>query len=315
MRLDVRYISDKLLNKLYIRVFAGKKVNINMYDMSGQRQRARRILFYFDDSRFMHLGDHLFFEPVCRLFRNNGYSIAVRPTRAMVPYFEALGYAIDANGDMNTYDLIVSKPDFLLSLRQYLHKLFLVETACADIQQPLINDLLGKLQALFHLPAPVDARPAWPADQDNHFSAVLEDGGKYVLYNNYLNSGAFRVGSEKFVRLEQFMLEFVAAHPNVKVIHSGSAADRERDFRTYPFVDIDLRGKTSPFELFALVARPEVKHYVGFDNYLMHLFMMADKKAYVMSRGRWSPKERFFLENFIDPPFLHPDILSVKQYI
>ncbi|HEX8462170.1 MAG TPA: hypothetical protein VF623_12100, partial [Segetibacter sp.] len=161
----------------------------------------------------------------------------------------------------------------------------------------------------------VSSRPAYKISPKNSFESCLNPQLKYIVYNNYLISGSFRVNDDKFERLEEFLKEFLSQKPHYKIIHTGSKKDKEKDKRVYDFVSEDLRGKTTVTDLFDLCSLQNVEHYIGFDGFLMHLFFLQEKKAYVMSRGRWSKNERFFLENYIDPPFEVDSVNKIKEYI
>lgn len=312
---DLIYIGKKLINYIRLRFTKRHKVAANISLISSSERPLKDILFYFPNSRFMHFGDHLFFEPLCRLFKENGMNVDVAPVKAMEEYFIYCGCSIK-NKDLDKYDLVISKPDFLEDLYN-LSNVLIIDTAYPNINMPLIDDLIIKLSRFGGFKKNVSSRPQYFFPVSSTVEPLLSSTDRYLIYNNYLNSGSFRVDKRKFSKLEDFVRKFKLQNPDIKIIHTGSKKDKDKDKNMlYDFVDIDLRGLTSAYDLFYLCDRPNVLYYVGFDGFIMHLFFILNKKAFVMSRGRWSPKARFFLENFIDPPFrIASPIEAIKEYI
>ena len=54
-------------------------------------------------------------------------------------------------------------------------------------------------------------------------------------------------------------------------------------------VDLDLRGKTNPDELFALINNHKICGTISYDNFIMHATLLAQKKALLYS---FDKKER-----------------------
>ena len=266
---------------------------------------------------FMNLGDHLFFEPLGRLFKENGYNVSFLPIKVMEIYFKQNGFEIADQSQIEHYDLVISRPDFINDVKE-LKNVILIDIAYAGISKPLINGLIDDLSKYFLLSKKTDPKPHYfkpNATEDIDVKLNIDKNQQYIIFNNYIKSGSFRVGKKRFLALEVFLKSFILLHPNLKVIHTGSNRDKEIDDKIYDFVNIDLRGKTSPMELFDLCALPNIQTYIGFDAFLMHLFFLQNKKVYLMDRGRWSKKEVYFVKNYLQPPFFIENINELKQYI
>lgn len=95
---------------------------------------------------------------------------------------------------------------------------------------------------------------------------------------------------------------------NFKIIHIGSLKDKEMDSKKYHFVTLDLRGKTTVTDLFNLVGRENVKAYIGFDGFIMHLFFINFKKTYVKIRGKINKKSKEEILKYVNPPFKNKKI-------
>lgn len=312
----LKYLINKLYNRIYLKLLKRNRVFPNLYHIGTHiSKRVRTIVFYFPGAKFMNFGDHLFFEPVCRLLKTNGYDVSIIPLSEMKYYFEKAGIK---TGDINTidnYDLIISRPDFIKEVKDK-RNVVLIDIAYAGIKEPLINDLCKKFTLYFDLKHNVSAKPTYVVQNIDCFQKFhLQKNKRYVVFNNYLTSGSFRVAGKKYDKLEKFIKDFKQKNPLYLVIHTGSKNDKIKDKKQYGFVDIDLRGKTSIMDLFDLSALPNLDYYIGFDAFVMHLFFLKEKKAYVLSRGRWTEKERNFLENFIDPPYAVEKVELIKEYI
>ncbi len=316
-KLGVTYLLGKLYNAIFFWVYPRKKsiaANIHLINSDAEDRTLESVLFYFPDIKYMHFGDHLFFEPLCRLFKVNGVDVYVAPIPSMVEYFSSHKYKI-ADPDNHGYSYIITKPDFLPTIR-HKKNIISIETAYDGIDKPLVEYLIDKLSSFFKLTATISSKPLYFERKNISNYLKLDENTKYIIFNNYIYSGLYRVPKAKFKRLEIFLLQFIRDNPEYKIIHTGSNKDREKDKANYPFVNIDLRGKTDIYDLFDLCKLPNVCYYIGFDGFVMHLFFLQGKKAYVMSRGRWSAKARHFLENYIDPPFTPTaSIQDLKVYI
>lgn len=309
-----------IFNKIYILFlsyrYKSKKIENNIYLFNPEYTgKNKKVLFYFPDASLMHVGDNLFFEPICRLFQSNGFDVSIFPSNPVREYFSKLGYNfIGEQIHLEQFDTVISSSRFIQSLSKLKQKVVLLETECPDINKALINDLQEKISNLFDFTTQVDPKPALPFvpfDSDT----FLNSSDQYILFSNYLVSGSFRVFKSKHDKLRTFAENYKLQNPNIKIIHVGSPKDKSNDSNVYPFIDIDLRGKTSILEIFSLVKSPEIIGYIGFDNFLMHVFFILDKNVTIMSRGRWSKKSRYFLHNFIDPPFDISAYKAVKKYI
>ncbi|MGL4998191.1 MAG: hypothetical protein ACRC5T_04420, partial [Cetobacterium sp.] len=83
----------KIKDKLDLKKLA-KNIYGNVYLYKFENKVPRKILLYFPYKEYMHLGDHLFFEPLARVLKKNGYEVEISPTKYMENYFLKLGYKI-----------------------------------------------------------------------------------------------------------------------------------------------------------------------------------------------------------------------------
>lgn len=266
--------------------------------------KGKRFVFYFDNPDYMHPGDHLFFEPLMRWLKQMQFNVCVLPTASMRSYFDQNGYMTDVH--LQKSDVIITRPEMLFEVQKFSKAIILIHTACSSINQPLINYLVDVFAVLFQIESkkiPVDCRPSKQCrHKDQNAKLHLLQDEKYVLFSNYIASGKFRIGKKKKFMLIEFAKKFKTLH-NCKFIHVGSNSDRLNDQTIYDFIDLDLRGETSIDDLFYLASLPHVLSAVTFDNFIMHLMAINEKKSFVLFRGRWTRQAHNYHINYINPPF------------
>lgn len=312
MKFNFGYIVKKIINKIQMIYLKKYFVYDNVYLKNINDTEIKKILFYFPDYEMMHLGDHLFFEPLIRILKTVGYDVAVAPAPIMKFYFEELGYKID--DIKNNYDLVISRMEFLPKLKECGKPLLLIDTASAKIMQPICYDLIQKVFAILKISLQnVDDKPQVLKNLEQKNFNVDKDK-KYIVFNNYIDSGAFRIGKKHHEIIVNFVKN-LKKQTGFSVVHVGSQKDKINDKHSYDVIDIDLRGKTSVRDLFDLVQLENIVYCVSYDAFIMHLFAMADKKTFVLFRGRFLKKYANMMMRYLNPPFRTDKQSKLIEYI
>ena len=133
----------------------------------------------------MHLGDHLFFEPLARALKQNGYEVAVQPVPIMQFYFDRLDYTRGSIED--GFDLIITRVEFMPALANYKGPTLFVDITNANIRYPLCYDITYKVLTILGIKNFVfDDKPAMVSDiPDADFGINLND--KYILFKIIAN--------------------------------------------------------------------------------------------------------------------------------
>jgi len=315
MKINLIYNLKKIFNKL--EVFQLRKFSIepNMFLLNVNNKKINTILFYFPSYEMMHFGDHLFFEPLARHLKLQGYKVYIMPINAMELYFQDLGYEIWSYADFKNTDLIITRVEFIKILKQIKSQTLFIDTASPKVNSPLCNDMIEKVSKFLNLqrvdydPIPLYLNVA----NDGDFPFLKKDDN-YIIFNNYIDSGSIRSGSTH----QNSIIDFVRNlkdRTGFKVVHTGSNNDKNCDSRVYDFVDIDIRGKTSIKDLFTLCSLNNVIYNVSFDGFQMHLFFIQNKKSFVLFRGRLIKKNEEYIKKYVNPPFLHDNPRSLIEYI
>ena len=314
MRINFLYNLKKVLNKVEIFLLWRYKIESNFFLLNKKNKKIKSILLYFPDYEMMHYGDHLFFEPLARILRLHGYQLYIAPIKAMEFYFKNFGYQIAKEDTMQDVDLIITKVEFIKTFNKNKNQTILIDTAFSKIQLPLCNDIIEKV---FHFLGNeieiYDPIPSYFCDKNLALSFLNKDD-KYIIFNNYIDSGSIRSGASH----QSVIIDFVKNLKNetgFKVIHTGSLNDKNLDLREYDFVDIDIRGTTSIKDLFTLCSLNNILFNVSFDGFQMHLFLIQKKKSFVLFRGRIFKKNEDFIKKYVNPPFFCKNSKTIIEYI
>lgn len=298
-----------LLIQLQLRQF---KRAPGLYDPNPGRP-VRTVGFDLCGPSYAHLGDQLFYQPLIRYLESCGLQVGVAPTKPMREYFAAQGHRLIEPEQLADCDLVIAPVWALLDQpeeRRFTHCLY-VDATDPAIDIPLCGYLVREVGARLGLPPSLmDDTPAAWADAPS--TLALEPGVSYALFNNYVDSGRFRINRRSHTLLRGMLAELKAQ--GVRIIHAGSADDKRKDTADYTEVDLDLRGKTSIADAFRLAAHPQVEHVVAFDTFIMHLGLINKKLCYVHVR-RSSAKRAAYLRRCVIPPFDAPAVRSAIQFL
>jgi len=320
MELKFSYIIKKIKNKIEIKQLRKYVFEDNLYlqNIPENKQYIKKILLYFPDYQMMHLGDHLFFEPLANNLKEAGYELYIEPAKVMEFYFLELGYKL-SKLEENTYDLVISRIEFYPILKNSSLPILYIEIANIKIQQPLCVDIIVKTNKVLEIEKKTIKDTPKLLNASSRISdellVIKNSNDNYIVFNNYIDSGSFRVFSKHFQKIKNFT-EVLKRETGYKVIHTGSKNDKDKDKEIYDFVDIDLRGKTSIKDLFELVQFNNILINVSFDAFQMHLFMIKNKKSYILFRGRFTQKASNLFINYFNPPFnYNGDKKCIVEYI
>lgn len=295
--LTLKRFIRKTISKISL---SSKKSAAGIYLVRKPRQ-MKRVLFYFNDPQRFHLGDHFFIEPLVRLFRDNAVETAMIPLPQMQFYFQEMGINTPATFDPSLYDLIISRIEFYDLFKDLQTGLLILDTTDSSIDGPICNYFLDRVSVLLNIDnTHTSAKPYAPN------SSFLPDGldpdENYLILNNYLVSSRFLV-TRRHQELLCNAARTLATKHGLRVIHTGTKSEKETDPLHYDFVDVDLRGKLSVKELFALTACENVRMNVSFDAFGMHLFLLYNKPSAILFRGRFLKRNRDYVLNCLNPPF------------
>ncbi len=259
--------------------------NINRSDIA----KLKKVLFYFNNAEFMHIGDHIFFKTIKTLMLN-GYEVDVSTIPSMRNIFEKIGIKVKANPNLKDYDLIISRVELLDE--HLIGKPLVLVNLTKNLTMPIADDLLMNFSLLFELKSIVNVDYNFEIFNDKSVIKRfnLNENDSYILLSPFCDSSFFLVTNEKINRIISVVRK-EAKIKNAKILLIGSQIDRLKvKFSSDEF--IDLRGKTTIEDILNLSNCPNVKSFIGFDNFIMHVFSIIKKPSFVVYRGRIGKKRR-----------------------
>lgn len=300
----LKIIFEKLKNKFLI-FFYCQKIDECLYGRKIiKNKQIKKVLFYFPFRKYMHLGDHLFFEPVMKKLVKLGYDVYVFPSKNMEFYFRKLNYKlITPKININSFDLVITRSEFYKFISK-LENVLLYDYINLNLKEKICKDIIDKIFKYLNIIELINENDTIPSkikiEEKKDFK--LNEKEKYVLFNNYLDSGKglniFENYNKKF---EEKIL--ILKKQGYKIIHLGTEKERIKDKNRYRYIDIDLRGKTTVEDLFYLASLKNIKINIGFDAFIMHLFFINNKKNYIILRNKLISFRKKITKNYLNPPF------------
>ena len=280
------YIIYKILNNLLF------KLHLNRHSNRGD------VLIDIKD-RTTHLGDRLFLlDLVNSLSKSSRKPIFRKSDCLSVALFDALDLPVGSL-ECGVTQYISLKPMYLgLFFQQFIKCYSFVETSyySGPLSKEIAKDYCDRLGVQY---------------QEYTVDLTHSHGEKYVLFNNYIDSGWFRKFMCNETRIYEKCMHFKNA--GFKIIHIGSASDKASDPRVYAFVDEDWRGKTSISDVIRMFKERRVHAVVTYDNFFLHLANIFSVPVYVLFRGRFSKSARRFHFQAVNVALVRPT--SYLEYL
>lgn len=297
-------VPEKIYYKLFIR-FNG--INKCFYKRE-KIEKSKRIILYLDYPKFIHLGDTLWCEPVAGLLNAN-FNLAICCNSPMGFYFRRLGYKVIDKSLIDQDDVLFARTELAYHLRD--KDVFWFNFNYINVSQPIINLVLNNIADYLALKIN-DAKPRTLNFSPVEIKSVALKFGinplyKYAVFNNYIDShklGMNRTMIWKSNNALRLFAERYKRDSGVKLIHTGTKKEKNRDSINHGVADLDLRGETSIEESFVLASMDNLVAYIGFDAFWLHLFNIYNKSSYVVLRPGFSGKWKNQVKNYVAIPYI-----------
>ncbi len=272
------YILYKIFNNIFFRLMT-KKIGPVVYGNMGCKNfsiKSNCNIFFDTYHKTTHLGDRVFIIPILFNLQKNMIQISTNDN-ILIDLYEAI-YKLKFDNNFDYYDFnIVLRPSFLKKFNRNIRQIYLdfTDTSTEYLISEQVNIILNKSLGLNqHL--------------KNHSVSLnqsKDENSKIVFFSNYIDSGSFR---KLFIDQKKLYDKcYELKRIGYKIYHIGTESDRCNDSKNYDFVDVDLRGKTSIIEIIELFKNYEDLIVVSYDNFLMHLGLIYNKKTFILFRGRF----------------------------
>jgi hypothetical protein len=261
-------------------------------------------IFNFDFThQTTHLGDRLFFFPLIKSLHDKNIPYRITDNGLTEKLFYAIYGVCLLSSTGKNYINVVPKPSLLCFFKKY-DNLILCDFTDLKVNNKVSLELISSFSLLFNIN--LDSNYSFDFNAKiplrNEF---LTDGDSYIIFNNYINSGFFRIF---FLDMNLIIDKCILfKNSGFKIIHVGSLHDKRNDSNIYTFVDMDLRGLLSPDELISLLSNPNVFGIVTLDNFIMHIGHIFNKNTWVLFRGRFFKSHYLHHLNYINNNFSSVD--------
>ena len=293
--IDFYYIYQKIINIFF------KKLSISTYSWkvypgfwTSKRSVSSAsdcIVFDFSNDRMVHIGDQLFFL-YSILSLSKIKNVYILNKGFVAPFWSELGLLIGEERINFPFDLITpayavsESSNFQLLNSNNCKAAFFYDFNDGTIQKPLGLHICSFFNDIYDLKYNYTIK-----DGEINLPSISHLGinGKYIIFNETINSGFFRkllLDTDVFA---SYLSKF--RRQGFKIILIGS----DKDFvskKNENFIDFDLRGRVSLIEIFALFNSSQCIYYLGFDNAFMHISCYSKKKSIILFRGRFTKSAR-----------------------
>lgn len=230
-----------------------------------ERCQARRILFLIDDSL---VGVYNYFNlSYCSKVSDiiDGVDESDLLVTSVKSYVSPLDSIITSFSNIIIYDLT----DDTISQPLYKH-----------IYSVLIGENEAHEGSGKNIDCPERVKTQITSHNENNDFYILND---FLYSRRFLRPFLYKALMRQLEKIKQ---------QGYEIVYVGSKRDAAETSHLLSYVDTDLRGKLKIEELFELIRSDACHGYVGYDNAIMHLFLIFEKKVYVKFRGRFLKKNR-----------------------
>jgi hypothetical protein len=286
----IKYLIYKTINNIYLKIFTYSEGNGLKYE--NRNINLKESVFFDLTHNTSHLGDRLFcFEIIYELYQK-GFKISIShlDNLTLILAREILNLNLEQVYNPSESDVIVYPAPSFLHLRKKYRNSLLLDFNDIKCDTLISKQIVVSFFAFFNLKNTESDFSCYLKLYPKNFQ-FLKSNFHYYLFSNYIGSGQFR---KLFINENKLIDKAIALKKQgFKIIHVGSIEDKKNDNKSYFFIDNDLRGMISITELINLVQSEKVLGAVCYDNFLMHLIGIYNKKSFVLFRGR------FFRKNHI----------------
>lgn len=291
------YLIYKIINNLFC-LFWNKNKSIPL--LKFRYFSFDETIFNFDFTHHTtHLGDRLFFFPLIKSLHDKNIPYHITDNGLTEKLFYSIYGVCLVSSTGKNYINIIPKPSLLYFLTKY-DNLILCDFTDLKINNKVSLELISSFSSLFNINLDFNYSYDFNAKISLR-NELLTDGDSYIIFNNYINSGFFRIF---FLKMNLLIDKCILLkNSGFKIIHVGSLNDMRNDSNIYSFVDVDLRGLLSPDELISLLNHPNVVGIVTLDNFIMHIGHIFNKNTWVLFRGRFFKSNYLHHLNYINNNF------------
>lgn len=267
-----------------------------------------KILFILNDSRYIHLGDFLFYLPLISVLSDKYYVRLIIDDnhKKIIGNFFNSNLILNNEEKITDFSLIITHPYCFLDY-QY-NNIIGLGLLNKRITSPYPEYLIKIFHNFFRLNIPKKdfyeilysfKQVFYSRHEDAPIIKKIKQNKKYIMFAPFLGSGRFR---DFFNLKRKKMLRdtlFLSKEYKAEIILIGSKEDfLKESYNNF----IDLRGLDLD-KVMNIAYNDNIIFGIGFDSFWMHFFNLIEKKYYVYQRRHFSSKSIDNHFNSIDISF------------
>lgn len=268
-----------------------------------QTSSFEKVVFLLNNTSYIHLGDQFFWAPIILAVKESQYKIEVLLPGDMNKFWQLNGIeSRQAISEDSKNTLYITDAPVVLSHEFKNRSYIAVDLGKSEIDERVSVYLCHKIcnilnikrntVPLFQLPQKIDK---------NLEEKIMLLGDNVWLMSDSVTSCPWRFTNLKRKKIWSKTKDIFNA--GGKIIYIKGETEVQLPYLKPDIISLDLRGETSPDDILGIMKLPNVQGSISFDNFLMHTALLANKKAYVMFRGRFSKNQREHCYQNVNPAF------------
>ena len=238
--------------------------------------KIKSVGFYLDNKALVHVGDHLFFEPIIKFFENNNIDTYVCASEIMSDYFKEVGHKVSNKNDIFQCDLVISPIQlaFYLIDQKKTNVVFL-DTYNLLIKEPISNYFINSFIEILKF----NKKHEYVVSKINSKSNILDKNKKWFLFSDNVHSGFLKI--DKFYKKSLINEARKKIQQGYNIAIVGTKNDLKNKKKYFEFENYDIRGETNVVQLFEMFNSNNIKGSISFDSAIAHISILYEKEAII----------------------------------
>ena len=261
-------------------------------------KKIKSVGFYLDNKDLVHVGDHLFFEPIMQLFKNNNIDTYVCVTEIMSDYFKQVGYKVTSKKNILKCDIVISPFQLAINMRNNKRSnIFFLDTNNLSIQGPISNYFVNSFIDILQIKVSLENNTEYVVNKIKSKNDILDKDKKWFLYSDNVHSGFFKInGAFRKVLINEAIKKINDGY-NIAIV--GTKRDlAEKNFYS-EFKNFDIRGKTNVVQLFEMFNSDNVVGSISFDTAIAHIGILYKKETIIKLRKNFKLNNVFIKKSIL----------------
>ena len=260
-----------------------KNLNIN---------NIKSVGFYLDNKTLVHIGDHLFFEPIIKFFEKNNIDTYVCTSEIMSNYFKFVGHKITNKKNILECDLVIAPIQLAIYLRKEKNNnVVFLDTYNLLIQEPISNYFINRFIEILQIKDTLEHKNEYVISKINSKNFILDNNKKWFIFSDNVDSGFLKINkSYRSVLIKEARRKIKNGY-NIAIVGTQNDLIKKQEYTE--FENYDIRGKTNVVQLFEIFNCEHVLGSISFDTAIAHISILYKKEAIIKLRRNFDLNNKF----------------------